>query len=304
MVNIVDAERWHEWGPEDYVERRWNEAREDVEDLLGLELPWNSDRIHDLQVELIDLCVWSLVGSGGVVGEEVWSALDAACEVCRVQFVRASLPKGEHRLSFEVLGRSLETGSSGPNPYTMGAGLVGGVVVGVGGSDRGLLDVLRDFEVEWIAGVGGARGVGLTRIRSSGARRGRCSLCRGERGEPVAQQVVEVMRLTDPELAPVAGAESVLQTEFPSVRLLWDVVSGSRSEFPVDVRVALEANKEYYTRPVENRVRMREGFVPWQILGPVCAAVDSGFEVGVQSQYLPDALVFDRRDRLRSGDSG
>ena len=119
MVDIVDVERWHEWGPEDYVERRWNEAREDVEDLLGLELPWNSDRIHDLQVELIDLCVWSLVGSGGVVGEEVWSALDAACEVCRVQFVRASLPKGERRLSFEVLGRSLETGSSGPNPRTM-----------------------------------------------------------------------------------------------------------------------------------------------------------------------------------------
>ncbi|MET3082873.1 immunity 49 family protein, partial [Gordonia polyisoprenivorans] len=94
-------------------------------------------------------------------------------------------------------------------------------------------------------------------------------------------------------------AESVLQRVFPSVRLLWDVVSGSRSEFPADVRVALEGNKEYYTRPVENRVRMREGFVPWQILGPVCAAVDSGFEVGVQSQYLPDALVFDRRDRLR-----
>ncbi len=52
MVDIVDVERWHEWGPEDYVERRWNEAREDVEDLLGLGLPWNSDRIHYLQVYL------------------------------------------------------------------------------------------------------------------------------------------------------------------------------------------------------------------------------------------------------------
>ena len=297
MVDIVDVERWHEWGPEDYVERRWNEAREDVEDLLGLELPWNSDRIHDLQVELIDLCVWSLVGSGGVVGEEVWSALDAACEVCRVQFVRASLPKGEHRLSFEVLGRSLETGSSGPNPYTMAPDWLAALWLGLVARDRGLLDVLRDFEVEWMrASV--EEGVWFDPYQEQWARAWQM-LLRGERGEPVAQQVVEVMRLTDPELAPLAGAESVLQRVFPSVRLLWDVVSGSRSEFPVDVRVALEGNKEFFTRPVENRVREEEGFVPWRILGPVCAAVDSGFEVGVQSQYLPGALVFDRRDRLR-----
>ncbi|MDF3285361.1 Imm49 family immunity protein [Gordonia sp. N1V] len=46
-------------------------------------------------------------------------------------------------------------------------------------------------------------------------------------------------------------------------------------------------------------MRSAWGFVPWQILGPVCAAVDSGFEVGVQSQYLPAVLVFERRDRLR-----
>ncbi|MGC5249648.1 immunity 49 family protein, partial [Gordonia sp. DT219] len=86
---------------------------------------------------------------------------------------------------------------------------------------------------------------------------------------------------------------------WPSVRLLWDVVSGSRSEFRGDVRTALEGNKEYYTRPVENRVREEEGFVPWGILGPVCAAVDSDFEVGVESQYLPAALLYERRDRLR-----
>ncbi|MGC4936256.1 Imm49 family immunity protein, partial [Gordonia sp. DT30] len=76
-------------------------------------------------------------------------------------------------------------------------------------------------------------------------------LLRGERGEPVAQQVLEVMRLTDPELAPLAGAESVLQRVWPSVRLLWDVVSGSRSEFRGDVRTAVEASKEFFTRPVE-----------------------------------------------------
>ena len=297
MVDIVDVERWHEWGPEDYVERRWNEAREDVEDLLGLGLPWNSDRIHYLQVYLLDLCVWSLVGSGGVVGEEVWSALDAACEVCRVQFVRASLPKGERRLSFEVLGRSLETGSSGPNPYTMAPDWLGALWLGLVARDRGLLDALRDFKPEWRE-ASREEGVWFDPYQEQWARAWQM-LLRGERGEPVAQQVVEVMRLTDPELAPLAGAESVLQRVFPSVRLLWDVVSGSRSEFPVDVRVALEGNKEYYTRPVENRVRAEEGFVPWRILGPVCAAVDSGFEVGVQSQYLPGALVFDRRNRLR-----
>ncbi|UZF59160.1 immunity 49 family protein [Gordonia polyisoprenivorans] len=232
-----------------------------------------------------------------MVGEEVWSLLDAACEVCRVQFVRASLPKGEHRLSFEVLGRSLETGSSGPNPRTMAPDWLAGLWLGLVARDRGLLDALRDFKPEWRE-ASREEGVWFDPYQEQWARAWQM-LLRGERGEPVAQQVVEVMRLTDPELAPLAGAESVLQRVFPSVRLLWDVVSGSRSEFPVDVRVALEGNKEFFTRPVENRVREEEGFVPWRILGPVCAAVDSGFEVGVQSQYLPDALVFDRRDRLR-----
>ncbi|MGC4936217.1 hypothetical protein ACLQ3C_21345, partial [Gordonia sp. DT30] len=115
---MVDIERWHEWDP-GYVTMRLDGAREDVEFYLELDRPWNSDRIHSLQDELLNTCVWSLVGSGGVVGEEVWSSLDAACEVARVQFARASLPKGEHRLSFEVLGREFETGSSGPNPRTM-----------------------------------------------------------------------------------------------------------------------------------------------------------------------------------------
>ncbi|RPA58059.1 hypothetical protein EF294_16800 [Gordonia oryzae] len=297
MVNIVDIERWHEWIPEDHVERRWNEAREDVEDLLGLGLPWNSDRIHYLQVYLLDLCVWSLVGSGGVVGEEVWSALDAACEVARVQFVRASLPEGEHWLSFEVLGRSLTTKSSGPNPRTMAPHWLGALWLGLVARDRGLLDALRDFKPEWRE-ASREEGVWFDPYQEQWARAWQM-LLRGERGEPVARQVVEVMRLTDPGLAPYAGAESVLQRVFPAVRLLWDVVSGSRSEFPGDVRVALEANKEYFTRPVENRVRMREGFVPWQIVGPVCAAVDSDFEVGVASQYLPAAFLYDRRDRLR-----
>ncbi len=294
---MVDVERWHEWEPADYVQWRIDDSRYGVERSLGSDRPWNSLRIDGLRTDLIELCVWSLVGSGGVVGEEVWSLLDAACEVCRVQFVRASLPEGEHRLSFEVLGRHLETGSSGPNPYTMAPDWLGALWLGLVARDRGLLDALRDFKPEWRE-ASREEGVWFDPYQEQWARAWQM-LLRGERGEPVAQQVVEVMRLTDPELAPLAGAESVLQRVFPSVRLLWDVVSGSRSEFPVDVRVALEGNKEFFTRPVENRVREEEGFVPWRILGPVCAAVDSGFEVGVQSQYLPGALVFDRRDRLR-----
>ncbi|WHU48605.1 immunity 49 family protein [Gordonia sp. L191] len=214
-----------------------------------------------------------------------------------MQFVRASLPKGERRLSFEVLGRSLETGSSGPNPRTTASRWLGALWLGLVARDRGLLDALRDFKPEWREA---SRSEGM-RSDPYGEQWARAwqMLLRGERGEPVAQQVVEVMRLTDPELAPLAGAELVLQVDSPSVRLLWDVVSGSRSEFPADVRVALEGNKEYYTRPVEDRVRAEEGFVPWQIVGPVCAAVDSGFEVGVASQYLPAAFLYDRRDRLR-----
>ncbi|MGC5249311.1 immunity 49 family protein [Gordonia sp. DT219] len=262
-----------------------------------MDRPWNSDRIHYLRDELLDVCVWSLVGSGGVVGEEVWSMLDAACEVTRVQFARASLPKGEHRLSFSVLGREFETGSSGPNPRTTTSGWLYALWLGLVARDRGLLDVLRDFEPEWRA-ASRSEGMWSDPYGEQWALAWQM-LLRGERGEPVAQQVLEAMRLTDPELAPVAGAELVLQVDWPSVRLLWDVVSGSGSEFRGDVRTALEANKEYYTRPVENRVREEEGFVPWRVLGPVCAAVDSDFEVGVESQYLPAALLYERRDRLR-----
>ncbi|WHU48607.1 immunity 49 family protein [Gordonia sp. L191] len=294
---MVDIAVWHDCEIEGYVQRRWDAAERGVERMFGLDFPWNSHRIHDLQDYLVDQCVWSLVGSDGVVGEEVWGLLDAACEVARVQFVRASLPKGEHRLWFEVLGNELTTKSSGPNPYTMAPHWLGALWLGLVARDRGLLDVLRDFKPEWRE-ASREEGVWFDPYQEQWARAWQM-LLRGERGEPVAQQVVEVMRLADPELAPYAGAESVLQRVFPSVRLLWDVVSGSRSEFPRDVRVALEGNKEFFTRPVEDRVRAEEGFVPWRILGPVCAAVDSGFEVGVASQYLPAAFLYDRRDRLR-----
>ncbi|MGC4936270.1 hypothetical protein ACLQ3C_21645, partial [Gordonia sp. DT30] len=71
---MVDVERWHEWDS-DYVTMRLDGARELLEFSLTLDRPWNSDRIHDIQRDLVNVCVWSLVGSGGVVGEEVWSML-------------------------------------------------------------------------------------------------------------------------------------------------------------------------------------------------------------------------------------
>ncbi|MGC5249729.1 Imm49 family immunity protein, partial [Gordonia sp. DT219] len=67
--------------------------------------------------------------------------------------------------------------------------------LGLVARDRGLLDVLRGFEVEWMRASVGV-GAWVEPVAVEWARAWQM-LLRGERGEPVAQQVLEVMRLTD-----------------------------------------------------------------------------------------------------------
>ena len=287
----MNIENWHEFDPQ-YVEMRLQGAREGVSHSLRSDRPWNSDRIHMLQDDLVEVCVWSLVSSGGV-SEEVWWALDGAVAAARLQFARASAPKGSRRLSEMIVGREVSTSASGPNRYTADADWLAALWLGLVSRDVGLLDVLRDFRLEWMA-ESVSEGVSFDPFHLEWARAWQM-LLRGERGDTVGRQVLEVMRLTDPDLAPVAGAEFALQRVWPSVRLLWDVVSADRDGFGGDVRSALEAHTQYFTRPVDNRVRNVEGFVPWRLLGTVCAAVDSNFEVGVHSQYLPDGFLYGRQ---------
>lgn len=297
---MVDIAVWHERDPA-YVSLRLEDAQVRVATYFDLDRPWNSVRLSSLLGALRDECEWLLVSGGGVVSGEVWLALDSACAAARAIFTRASFPKGQERFRFMVGGRELVTKSCGPGVEgTTAADWLNALWLGLVARDRGLLLVLRDFEVEWMEIAAPRQGVLMDPYVVEWVRAWQM-LLRGERGDPVAQQVLEVMRLTDPERAPVAGAELVLQVEFPSVRLLWDVVAGERTSFAGDVGTALEGHKEYFTRPVENRVRQGVGFVPWQLLGPVCAGVDSGFEVGVVSEYLPEALLFDRRGRAAGG---
>ncbi|WP_279103680.1 immunity 49 family protein [Gordonia bronchialis] len=290
----MDVTVRHEVDP-DYIGRRVNSAHRLVARSFELDAVWNSGRINTLMTELRDLCALSLVSSGGVT-DEVWWALDGAATAALAQFERASFPRASRRLFYTIGGHEVATGTTGPgNMYTTASDWLNALWLGLVARDSRLLEVLRDFEVEWmVAAEDSGQSVDAFVLEWVRAWQ---MLLRGERGEVVARQVVRVMELTDPEVLRVAPAEVVLQLAWPSVRLLWDVVAGDGGSFAGDVRVALEGNKEFFTRPVEDRVRDPYGYLPWEVLGTVCAGVDSGFEVGVVSEYLPEGLLFDRRGR-------
>ncbi|OIK27346.1 hypothetical protein VT52_012330 [Streptomyces malaysiense] len=95
---------------------------------------------------------------------------------------------------------------------------------------------------------------------------------------------------TAPEVAGIAGPELMLKILYPPLELLHRYLRREADEFNATLADALTWHKEYWTAN-EARSRSGEGLVALAPLAVACMAYDAGMPIGVESEYLPRALL-------------
>lgn len=95
---------------------------------------------------------------------------------------------------------------------------------------------------------------------------------------------------TDPAALRHAPRDGVLQIMYPPMNLLTQLARGDETRFNTELAKALEWHKDYWTRD-EDRALDTRGLVALGPLGVSCLAVQAGFSITVESEYIPKFLL-------------
>ncbi|MBT2421256.1 immunity 49 family protein [Streptomyces sp. ISL-22] len=95
---------------------------------------------------------------------------------------------------------------------------------------------------------------------------------------------------TDPEVLRPASRSAVLNIMYPPMNLLTQLVRGDQDRFNTELAKTIEWHKDCWTRD-EERARDSDGLIALGPLAIACLALDSGFTIEVESEYLPKYLL-------------
>ncbi|WP_308296058.1 immunity 49 family protein [Streptomyces sp. ISL-96] len=95
---------------------------------------------------------------------------------------------------------------------------------------------------------------------------------------------------TAPEAVRPALRSAVLNLMYPPMTLLTQLVRGDQDRFTTKLAKTVEWHKDFWTRD-EERERDSDGIIALGHLALACLALDSGFSVEVESEYLPKYLL-------------
>ncbi len=109
-------------------------------------------------------------------------------------------------------------------------------------------------------------------------------------GGDIGEKLVAAMEGTDPAVARIADQELMLKVLYPPINLFYRYVIRDHEAFATELAQALRWHKEYWTAN-EDRTTSAEGLVALGPLAVTCLALDAGFPVEVESDYLPEGLL-------------
>ncbi|MDG4856975.1 immunity 49 family protein [Streptomyces sp. T-3] len=95
---------------------------------------------------------------------------------------------------------------------------------------------------------------------------------------------------TDPEALRPRSRRGVLHLMYPPMNLLTQLVRGDQDKFTASLGKAVEWHKDFWTRN-EELARDTDGLIALGPLALACLALDSGFMVEIDSEYLPKYLL-------------
>ncbi|MFI7337195.1 immunity 49 family protein [Streptomyces sp. NPDC050085] len=109
-------------------------------------------------------------------------------------------------------------------------------------------------------------------------------------GGDVGALLTAAMDGTSPESIQVADADLVLKVLYPPINLFYRYLAREPEQFNEALRDALRWHKVYWSQD-EERATSSAGFVAVGPLAMACLALDAGFPVEVESEYLPQHLL-------------
>ncbi|MHA5054106.1 immunity 49 family protein [Streptomyces sp. SD15] len=95
---------------------------------------------------------------------------------------------------------------------------------------------------------------------------------------------------TDPAVLQHAPRDGVLQIMYPPMNLLTQLARGDQDKFNAELAKAIEWHKDYWTRD-EDRELTAQGLIALGPLALTCLAIQAGFTITVESEYLPKHLI-------------
>ncbi|MER7413022.1 MULTISPECIES: immunity 49 family protein [Streptomyces] len=106
----------------------------------------------------------------------------------------------------------------------------------------------------------------------------------------LVEKLTATLEESHPDRAVIAGAEMVDRILYPPIRLFYCYLRQDREQFQEALVEALEFHKQYWTAD-EDRVQQLDGTVALGPLAMACLAFDAGWDIGVESEYLPHFLL-------------
>ncbi|MFJ8046250.1 immunity 49 family protein [Kitasatospora sp. NPDC096147] len=109
--------------------------------------------------------------------------------------------------------------------------------------------------------------------------------------EPLqAEKLAAAIEGSDPEVARIASKDYLLRVVYPPMEMFYQFLKGDQAAFNSSLVQALELHKEYWTSDRERSITST-GFFALAPLAVACMAFDSGMQVEVESDYLPENLL-------------
>ncbi|MFJ8672610.1 immunity 49 family protein [Streptomyces sp. NPDC093589] len=106
----------------------------------------------------------------------------------------------------------------------------------------------------------------------------------------LGDKLVAAVDGTDPDALRYADASGVLRIAYPPMNLLTQLARGDQQKFNAELVNALEWHKGYWTRDEERELEP-EGVTALGPMAVTCLAIEAGFDIDVESEYLPACLL-------------
>lgn len=108
-----------------------------------------------------------------------------------------------------------------------------------------------------------------------------------------SKKLIAALKATDPKRPDISDAEYVLNIVVPQMHLFYNLISEDTDKFRERLNIAVQDHKNYWTKS-EKRSKNPDGFLACNIIGLCAIAVDKGFDLKFDSEYVASELFLDK----------
>ncbi len=104
----------------------------------------------------------------------------------------------------------------------------------------------------------------------------------------IEQLFIDISETTNPDVLEIERQDYIYDISVPVTKLIYDLLRNKESEFNKELESALESHKKFWSK--SDRKDEYDGWVSLPLLAICSLAFDKGFNITVESEYIPKWL--------------